>query len=104
MPSSRRYYSEPENRTSLSDSQLIGSERIESKTDKEDDRIQRFGASGYGGTGYPQSGTGVSTYAPMKIDIGGVVLGTLIGLGAILILPKIAHIFSGGYRRSNIAA
>lgn len=97
-----RYYNEQatarENRTS--DSQLTDSNNVETKI-ANDERLQRFGASGYGTSGYPHSGTGVSSYAPMKIDLGGVVLGTLIGLGAILIIPKFAHIFSGGYRRSN---
>lgn len=40
----------------------------------------------------------------MKLDIGGVALGALIGLGAILIIPKLAQIFSGahgGYGRSK---
>jgi hypothetical protein len=41
-----------------------------------------------------------------SIDLGGVVLGTLIGIGALLILPKIVNVFSthggvGGYYRST---
>jgi hypothetical protein len=39
----------------------------------------------------------VSTYAPLKIDLGGVVLGTLVGIGALLILPKLISAFGGGY-------
>ncbi|KAH1007856.1 hypothetical protein HUJ04_005038 [Dendroctonus ponderosae] len=53
----------------------------------------------YGGSG----GNGAVNYGSMKLDIGGVALGALIGLGAILIIPKIAQIFSGahgGYGRS----
>lgn len=42
----------------------------------------------------------------MKLDLNGVVLGALIGLGAILILPKVAQIFGGGghegYGRSKL--
>ena len=49
--------------------------------------------NGYGG----YSGTGLGTYQPYKIDLGGVVLGTLVGIGALLILPKIFNAFSGGY-------
>lgn len=52
----------------------------------------------YGGVGTP--------YGKPSIDLGGVVLGTLIGIGALLILPKIVNVFSGygggGYYRSKI--
>lgn len=57
--------------------------------------------------GYPQSGAGgVGVYSPLKIDLGGVVLGTLVGIGALLILPKLVSAFSGthgtsGYYRST---
>lgn len=37
------------------------------------------------------------TYGTMKLDVGGIALGALIGLGAILIIPKIAQIFIGGH-------
>ncbi|XP_074042074.1 DM4/DM12 domain-containing protein Desiccate [Leptinotarsa decemlineata] len=57
-----------------------------------------YGSSGSG----MQYGTGneVYTISPMKLDIGGIALGALIGLGAVLFLPKIAHLFGGhgGYR------
>lgn len=54
---------------------------------------------------YP-SGAGVpGVYGPVKIDLGGVLLGSMIGLGAILLLPKLVHAFSysygGGYGRSK---
>lgn len=41
---------------------------------------------------------------PMKIDIGGIALGALIGLGAILIVPKLAHILGSthGYRSTYV--
>lgn len=46
------------------------------------------------------------TYNTMKLDLNGVVLGALIGLGAIMILPKVAQIFGGGghegYGRSKL--
>lgn len=47
--------------------------------------------------GYPHSASGVGSYYGPKIDIGGVVLGAVIGVGALLIIPKIVGIFSGGY-------
>ncbi|XP_024083335.1 uncharacterized protein LOC106664075 [Cimex lectularius] len=34
------------------------------------------------------------TQTPVKIELGGIFLGTLIGLGAVLIVPKLAHLFS----------
>lgn len=33
----------------------------------------------------------------MKIDLGGVVLGAIIGIGALLIVPKVVGAFNGGY-------
>ncbi|XP_057670196.1 uncharacterized protein LOC130902244 [Diorhabda carinulata] len=33
----------------------------------------------------------------MKIDIGGVALGAILGLGLVLIIPKLANIVGGGY-------
>lgn len=63
------------------------------------DRAERLGFStGYGGTqGYPYSGSGVGVYSPLKIDLGGVVIGALIGIGALLIVPKFLSAFNGGY-------
>lgn len=37
------------------------------------------------------------TYNTMKLDLNGVILGALIGLGAILIVPKVAQIFAAGH-------
>lgn len=41
----------------------------------------------------------------MKIDLGGVILGAIVGIGALLILPKFLGAFSGqssgGYYRSK---
>ncbi|KAJ8965454.1 hypothetical protein NQ317_000433 [Molorchus minor] len=62
-----------------------------------------FGSSGSGvqyGNGNGNGGVGY-VISPMKIDIGGVALGALIGLGAMLIVPKLMNILSsghGGYR------
>ncbi|CAD6994766.1 uncharacterized protein LOC101457849 [Ceratitis capitata] len=62
------------------------------------DRLQRLGyTTGYGTiNGYPGS-TGISAYNPIKLDLGGVVLGTLVGIGAIIIIPKLLNAFHGGY-------
>ncbi|XP_044744700.1 uncharacterized protein LOC123306663 [Coccinella septempunctata] len=60
-----------------------------------------YGSTGSGAQSYPQTGGVSYMVSPMKLDIGGVALGALIGLGAILILPKLAHAFGGlhgGYR------
>lgn len=45
---------------------------------------------------YPSSGVGYG-YSPMKIDLGGVVLGAIIGIGALLIIPKVVGTLNGGY-------
>ncbi|XP_011052269.1 PREDICTED: uncharacterized protein LOC105144802 [Acromyrmex echinatior] len=60
------------------------------------DRSQeaRFGFTNVGSTG---SGYGVSPYAPAKIDLGGLLLGAIIGVGSILIIPKLLYILSGTY-------
>ncbi|XP_070498014.1 uncharacterized protein [Chironomus tepperi] len=70
------------------------------------DRTQRlgFGTSGYGNTlgyGYGSTNYGVGNYGA-KIDLGAVVLGTIIGIGALLILPKVVGVVSGhgGYYRN----
>ncbi|KAL9893089.1 uncharacterized protein LOC119640880 isoform X1 [Glossina fuscipes] len=62
------------------------------------DRLQRLGyTTGYGTvSGYP-GGTGISAYNPIKLDLGGVVLGTLVGLGVIIIIPKLLSALHGGY-------
>ncbi|XP_019883527.2 uncharacterized protein LOC105252653 [Camponotus floridanus] len=54
----------------------------------------RFGFTNIGGTG---SGYGMSPYAPAKIDLGGLLLGAIIGVGSILIIPKLLYILSGTY-------
>ncbi|RZC31918.1 zinc finger protein-like 1, partial [Asbolus verrucosus] len=93
---SNRYYetnlSAPGNTTNL-----------ENKESKESSDRLRFGIpiTTYGNTGNgvqygSNTGTGY-VFSPMKIDVGGIALGALIGLGAILIVPKIAAAFTGGY-------
>ncbi|KAK9703150.1 DM4/DM12 family [Popillia japonica] len=67
---------------------------------KDSDRLERFGyISSFGNTANgntPSYGTtGVGN--PVKIDIGGIAIGALIGLGAVLIIPKLAHLFSSNY-------
>lgn len=42
-------------------------------------------------------GYGVSPYAPAKIDLGGLLLGAIIGVGSILIIPKLLYVLSGTY-------
>lgn len=60
--------------------------------------------------GYPHSGSGVgSYYSPLKFNLGGIILGTLVGVGALLLLPKLASAFHGGgghggYYRSEDSA
>lgn len=49
---------------------------------------------GYGQYGSSYGGVGTG-YGKPSIDLGGVVLGALIGIGALLILPKLASVFSG---------
>ncbi|XP_028044774.2 uncharacterized protein LOC105828652 [Monomorium pharaonis] len=68
----------------------------EPETNDITDRNQeaRFGFTNIGGTG---SGYGVSPYAPAKIDLGGLLLGAIIGVGSILIIPKLLYILSGTY-------
>lgn len=51
----------------------------------------------FAGQGYPHSASGIGGYSPMKIDLGGVVLGAIIGIGALLIVPKVVSAFNGGY-------
>lgn len=96
--------------TDLPKNQENASKRIDIKETKEDkNRLQRFGIP----IATYTTGSGVNTYNnnngigytnPVKIDIGGVALGALIGLGAILILPKLANVFSSGHGyRSKIS-
>lgn len=51
--------------------------------------------------GYPYSGSGVGVYSPLKLDLGGLVIGAIIGVGALLIVPKLVGAFQGGYGGGN---
>lgn len=72
-------------------------------TESASDRSQRLGlTTGYGGVnGYGYSSSGLGSYTPLKIDLGGVVLGTLVGIGALLLLPKLVNVIGGGYGGSG---
>ncbi|XP_046662141.1 uncharacterized protein LOC124355180 [Homalodisca vitripennis] len=48
--------------------------------------------TGTSGSGYSTTSPGV--YSPIKLDLGGVLLGTVLGLGVVLLVPKLLHIFS----------
>ncbi|XP_061392685.1 uncharacterized protein LOC133328144 [Musca vetustissima] len=62
------------------------------------DRLQRLGyTTGYGTLNSYPATTGIAAYNPIKLDLGGVVLGTLVGIGAIIIIPKLLSAFHGGY-------
>jgi hypothetical protein len=70
-------------------------------TNSTDDRQQRFGFLTYGTTAVQDAGhTGLTGLnGQLKLDLGGVVLGAILGFGAVFILPKILHVFSadGGH-------
>jgi hypothetical protein len=101
QPSLNRYYE-----TNLPSPANIS--RGDYKESKESSDRLRFGIpiTTYGNTGNGvQYGTNTGTgyvFSPMKIDVGGIALGALIGLGAILIVPKLASVFSGGYGYRSI--
>lgn len=66
------------------------------------DRYERFGNVALTGSGYGNTGGGGApgygpSYVPTKIDIGGVALGALLGLGAILLVPKLTAFMNMGY-------
>ncbi|XP_058808959.1 uncharacterized protein LOC131674354 isoform X1 [Phymastichus coffea] len=42
-------------------------------------------------------GYGVASYAPARIDLGGLLLGAVIGIGTILVIPKLLYVLSGSY-------
>ncbi|KAI5642837.1 DM4/DM12 family domain-containing protein [Phthorimaea operculella] len=82
-------------------------DRERAERDNQPERTQRFGISTYGPSGGqgPYGGTSPGIYGPVKIDLGGVLIGSILGFGAVLILPKIMHALSygygGGYGRST---
>ncbi|KAK9884142.1 hypothetical protein WA026_005093 [Henosepilachna vigintioctopunctata] len=103
QPSSNRYY-EYNLHTTKNQTAESKSDHKESKSGSDKLRFGLpivYGNSGTGAQPYPQGGQVSYMISPMKLDIGGVALGALIGLGAILILPKLAQAFGGlhgGYR------
>lgn len=46
--------------------------------------------------GYGYSGAGVSAYSPYKVDLGGVILGAIVGVGALILIPKVLGVIAGG--------
>ncbi|XP_049878214.1 uncharacterized protein LOC126375315 [Pectinophora gossypiella] len=83
----------------------VDKSREDRERDNQPERTQRFGISTYGSTGAqgPYGGTAPGLYGPVKIDLGGVLIGSILGFGAVIILPKIIHALSygyGGYGRS----
>ncbi|KAJ0173511.1 hypothetical protein K1T71_010660 [Dendrolimus kikuchii] len=79
-------------------------EKTREEQDSQPERTQRFGITTYGSTGGAYGSTATGIYSPVKIDLGGVLLGSIIGFGAVIIIPKIIHALSygygGGYGRS----
>ncbi|XP_058808960.1 uncharacterized protein LOC131674354 isoform X2 [Phymastichus coffea] len=61
--------------------------------DKRAEETARFGFNGVGDSG----GYGVASYAPARIDLGGLLLGAVIGIGTILVIPKLLYVLSGSY-------
>lgn len=41
-----------------------------------------------------------ASVTPLKIELGGVFLGTLIGLGFVLLAPKVSELFNHGHHQS----
>lgn len=85
----------------------------ETSADQRTERLGGYSSTGYGSvSGYPHSGAGGGVggyYSPLKFNIGGIIVGTLVGVGALLLLPKLASAFHGGgssngYYRSDDSA
>lgn len=95
---SHRYYESDLHRQDFQNARNV------SKPERKESKESRFGILPIGtfagsgpGTGNGYGGGTTYAIAPAKIELGGVVLGALIGLGAVLIIPKLAHLFGGGY-------
>lgn len=103
MKSSSAYPSNQWRRRSTNETEAAASDRTQRLGNL---GLGNLGTTGYGNTLSGYGGySGVGSYSKPSIDIGGVVLGTLIGIGALLILPKIVGVFSGhgGYYRSELS-
>ncbi|XP_060536278.1 uncharacterized protein LOC132708156 [Cylas formicarius] len=61
---------------------------------KKEPKESRFGVISYGNS--PTGGYDNGLSMPLKVDLSGVVIGVFIGLGAVLLIPKIAHLLAGG--------
>ncbi|XP_030763425.1 uncharacterized protein LOC115887988 isoform X1 [Sitophilus oryzae] len=97
-PSNRYYESEIPYKSYKNKTTYIPQNPIGDSSKKE----SRFGTISYGTAGSGYGSNNGLAYGTMKLDIGGVALGALIGLGAILLIPKISQLFSsahGGYAR-----
>ncbi|KAK6639199.1 hypothetical protein RUM43_007469 [Polyplax serrata] len=67
-------------------------------------RPPRFGFQTYPHELQPTGNVLPGLYGPVKLDIGGLVLGTIVGLGAFFFLPKLFHVAAtpySGYKRSE---
>ncbi|RLU16251.1 hypothetical protein DMN91_012011 [Ooceraea biroi] len=74
-------------------SQIKQREEVSKRESETNDITDRNQEARFGFT----NGYGVSPYAPAKIDLGGLLLGAIIGVGSILIIPKLLYILSGSY-------
>ncbi|KAK0083824.1 hypothetical protein PV325_008144 [Microctonus aethiopoides] len=80
------------NETNVSTSRSLNTNDNDSATQRNQE--PRFGFTNVGSTG---SGYAMSPYGPAKVDLGGLILGAVIGVGTILIIPKLLYIISGSY-------
>lgn len=60
-----------------------------------------YGNSYTGGGGIDGYSTGSSLYSPTRIDFGGLIIGAVVGLAALIIIPKIFHLFLYGTHYPN---
>ncbi|XP_021920348.1 uncharacterized protein LOC110830134 [Zootermopsis nevadensis] len=90
--------STPDNRTAIQERSHVTAESSNAIDERQQE--PRFGFLTYGATAVQQNPgtTGLSSLnGQLKLDLGGVVLGAIIGFGAIFILPKILHVFNTGH-------
>ncbi|XP_011504147.1 PREDICTED: uncharacterized protein LOC105367215 isoform X2 [Ceratosolen solmsi marchali] len=90
-------------KSSKSQDQLATPTNLKSRTDldlfkSDNDIINRTQEPRFGFTNVADNtGYGISSYAPARIDLGGLLLGAVIGIGTILIIPKLLYVLSGTY-------
>ncbi|XP_073974371.1 DM4/DM12 domain-containing protein Desiccate [Rhodnius prolixus] len=75
-------------------SETISSNNNHTSGSNERQHEARFGLPITYGQNDPQGGYGGVNYTPVKIELGGLFLGTIIGLGAVLLIPKLSHLLS----------